>query len=92
MASLRRLINRTPRWRSAEVEGESVMVDVLGHVAFVFHGPWKTSLHSFFTHLDHDVLIVLLGLLEGAPGTRAEGQALRLLEMMRLPVDEPDER
>jgi hypothetical protein len=61
-------------------------------IAFVFHWPWKTNLHTFFTHFDHGVLIVLLGLLEAAPGTRAEGQALRLLEMMRLPPDEPDAR
>ncbi|WP_033433544.1 hypothetical protein [Saccharothrix syringae] len=92
VAALRRLINRTPRWRPAQVDDEAVMIDALGQVALVFHGPWKTNLHTFFTHFDHDVLIVLLGLLEAAPGTRAEGQALRLLEMMRLPSDEPDAR
>ncbi|MFD9734632.1 hypothetical protein [Umezawaea sp. NPDC059074] len=80
----RKLVNRTPRWHPAEVDGRPVMVDDSGVVVLRFEGPWTPDLARLFTHLTHDVGLSLLALLEAAPGTAAQGQAVRFLDALYL--------
>jgi len=81
---LRKLINRTPRWNPAEVDGRPVMVDGTGQVVLRFEGPWTPDLARLFTHLTHDVGLSLLALLEAAPGTAAQGHAVNFLKALCL--------
>ncbi|MEO6081940.1 MAG: hypothetical protein ABIQ18_02425 [Umezawaea sp.] len=81
---LRKLINRTPRWTSGEIDERPVMIDDSGNVILRFEGPWASDLARLFTHLTYDVGIRLLALLEAAPGTAAQQSAVGFLEALRL--------
>ncbi|HWO65259.1 MAG TPA: hypothetical protein VNO31_35005 [Umezawaea sp.] len=81
---LRQLVNRTPRWRPGDVDGQPVMIDDSGKVVLRFEGPWAPDLARLFTHLTYDVGIRLLALLEAAPGTSAQESAVRFLEALNL--------
>ena len=60
------------------------MIDDSGNVVLRVEGPWTPDLARLVTHLTYDVGIRLLALLEAAPGTAAQGQAVRFLEALRM--------
>ena len=81
---LRALINHTPRWYPAEVDGQPVMVESNGEVVLRFEGQWAPSVALLFAHLRYDVGIHLLALLEATPGTNAQEHARKFLVALRL--------
>ncbi|WP_439659572.1 hypothetical protein ACSHWB_45600 [Lentzea sp. HUAS TT2] len=90
MAAFRQLARGVPRLDIREgSDGQPVVVDTgLDQPVFVPCGVWRPNILRYLTHLQHDSLIKLLGLLEAARGTDARGEAVTFLESLRL-IDPP---
>lgn len=86
---LRRLANRSPRFKVVERDGEIVVVDGRlddGDVLLrVEAGLQAERVVEFFNHIGYYLLLDLVGLLEDVSGTKAERKAVELLAHMRLP-------
>lgn len=85
---LRQMVNTTPRFEVRQVGDETVIVDSRlgddGVVLRVEPGVSAPAVVRFFQRFGHYVFIDLLGLLEAAPGTRAESKAAALLARMHF--------
>lgn len=95
---LRRLANRSPRFKVVERGGEIVIVDGRlddGEVLLrVEPGLQAERVAEYFNHIGYYLLLDLVGLLEDVSGTKAEGKAVELLVHMHLPSrsDEPPQQ
>ena len=87
--SLRRLANRSPRFKVIERDGEIVIVDGRlenGEVLLrVEPGLQAPRVVEFFEQIGYYMLLDVVGRLEDVAGTKAEGKAVELLLHMHLP-------
>ncbi|RDI35446.1 hypothetical protein [Lentzea flaviverrucosa] len=90
VSAFRQLVRGVPRLDIREgADGQPVVVDTgLDQPVFVACGVWQPKVLRYLTHLQHDSLIKLLGLLEAARGTDARREAVTFLESLRL-IDPP---
>ena len=93
VSAFRQLARGVPRMGIRDgSNGQPVVVDTgLDQPVFVACGVWQPNVLRYLTHMQHDSLIKLLGLLEAARATDARGEAVAFLESLHL-IDPPPAR